>query len=57
MLNCDVVLQIFTEQSRLSWSGYLIGSMKLNISVPVFGELSSLLLLNDSEASLALSGG
>ena len=50
-------LQIFNEDTTVSWDAFLLGSATLNITVPVHGMQSSLNLMNDSTPSLMHSGG
>ena len=49
-------LQVFTEGAELSWNAYLLGSATLKITIPAYGTLSSLNLVNGTIPSLLYSG-
>jgi len=51
------ILQAFGAETNSTWGVYFNGFTRLNISIPVYGEISSIRLINDTEPTLLLGKG
>jgi len=51
------ILQVFDTETNSTWGVYFNGFTRLNISIPVYGEISTIQLINDTEPTLLLGKG